>query len=383
MKYLIVCGSISPTFCGIGKYVNYTLNLLPQDSEITYLTNDIQTNFNPNDETTIRNYQTLKSNLYQFHLSQIRHFVSLAKKEKPEIVIIHHQTFQKNYFDAFFNLFLKLGNSQSKVINVVHEFRHFSKLGKIRLALIGLFSNRILFSDASQREAYNQFTRNMFEKKTFTTMIGNANQNEIKNFNNPDFLRNKQNILNIGYHGFVQPAKGLDLLLTALSKFNKPFKLHILGEFKSILTNEDDTSVVEYHTKCLNIIESSTTLKNSTIVYGNIEPSSNQFAKILESVDLLVFPFVDSLTMRRTSFLTSVMASNAIAVSTYNSSISDKALSVFSGIEPSEDSILDYLNRFEDLDLQFISDKQIEIKTSTLSKNSINQIILNDISFVS
>jgi glycosyltransferase involved in cell wall biosynthesis len=376
MRTLIICGSKSPTYCGIGKYVNKVINILPLSEEIIYLTDLEQSDYNSKDHNVIKDVITYQYNLKKFNLFLPFKLINLAFKIKPDRVIIHHQTFKKNYLDVFFNLFIKIGYYKVKTINVIHEFRHFSKVGKLRLVLAGLFSERILFSDISQKNDYNRFTNNIFTNKTKTTLIGNTNNNTLESYQLQDYNNSE---IHIGYHGYIQPPKGLHLLLEALIDYKLPFKLHILGSFEKMLDNDVSGEVAEYNKVCEALIDGNETLHQSVLIHGDIDPSSQLFKEILKDVDLLIFPFIDYLTMRRSSFLTTVAASNAIAISTFSSEFSDPELAVFGGIEPSKDSILKYLNQYSALDKKNIQQKQIDIKNSVLSQEAVNARIIMDL----
>ena len=376
MNYLFICGSISPTYCGIGKYANKTINYLPSDTNIIYLTNDEQSEYNQADQNIIRSYKIIKVNLRKFSLKSLHNVYKTVKENKPEIVNIQHQTFSKNYFDAVFNLAVKIASPKTRTINTIHEFEHFSRLGRVRLMIAGFFSDRILLSDPRQLELYNQFTRNIFKNKTKVTFIGNNVNNQLEEYKiqyQPISPNNE--ILILGYHGFIQPAKGVYELLEALKNYSVDFKLHILGEFKAILDYEGQDQIIEYQQKCLKLITDNQILKDNIMIHGDIDPSSNKFKEILTQVDLLIFPFQDYLTMRRSSFFATLLASNSLAVSTYKSEISENELEVFEGIGNDSDSILNYLNKFKTLankEKQQIYNKQLLFKNK-MADNQLEQ----------
>lgn len=385
MNYLFICGSISPTYCGIGKYANKTINYLPIDTSIIYLTNGQQLEYNQADQSTISPYKTVKANLRKFSFKSLGSVYKIVKENKPEIVNIQHQTFSKNYFDAVFNLIVKVASPKTKTINTIHEFEHFSRLGKIRLIIAGFFSDRILLSDPRQLEIYNQFTQNIFKNKTKVTFIGNNVNNQLEEYKTqyePNSLNNE--ILILGYHGFIQPAKGVYELLEALKNYSGDFKLHILGEFKPILDYEGQDQIIEYQQKCLKLINDNQILKDNIIIHGDIDPSSNKFKEILEQVDLLIFPFQDFLTMRRGSFFTTLLASNSLAVSTYKLGISESELEIFEGIGNDSDSILNYLNKFKTLDnelKQQIYNKQLLFKNKMADNQLEQELVRKDLLF--
>ncbi len=374
MKYLIICGSIAPTYCGIGKFAARIFRLLTSKGvQVFYLTNKKQPEFNPQDKSLgVKPYtgKLLTGGIYDVY--------KVVKKIRPQIVNIQYQTFAKNYRDVFFPLAAKLAYLKVKVISTIHEFYGLTLKGKIRNTLIILFSDKVLFSDQTQLASASKFTYGLFDKK-FTTVIAGINTDFKKyNFTLPDF---KNNHLHIAYHGYIQPTKGLDFLLKALRDYSYPFTLHILGDFRTMLNYSNLEEVRNYQKFCLDLIENSKSLKENTKVWGDVEPGSPKFKEILQQCHVAILPFTDYLTFRRSTFVNVLLNSSCVMVSTLDPRYSEPELSSVCPIEPkSEQSILNFLNNWQQLSFEQKADlfkKQMslreyligpELKEETLQK---------------
>ncbi len=373
-KYLIISGSIAPTYCGIGKFAARIFHLLTSKRvQVFYLTNKEQPEFNPQDKPL--EIEPYTGNLLAGGLDDV---YKVVKKIRPQIVNIQYQTFAKNYWDVFFPLAAKLAYPKVKVISTIHEFDGFTLKGKIRNTLAILFSDKVLFSDQTQLTSASKFTCGLFDKK-FTTIITGINTDLANHtFTLPDF---KDNHLHIAYHGYIQPTKGLDFLLKALSNYSYPFTLHILGDFKTMLNYTNLEEVQNYQKFCLNLIENSKSLKKNLKIWGDVEPGSPKFKEILQQCHVAILPFTDYLTFRRTTFINVLLNSNCVMVSTFDPRYSEPELASVCPIKPkSEESILNFLNNWQQLSLEQkvdLFEKQMslrkyltgsEIKEETLQK---------------
>ncbi len=375
MNYLFICGSVEPTYCGIGKYTGKVARMLQHNNfEVQYLTdyvqNDINNNINKNSDSfsgRIHYFNSKKAGLVSIY--------KLVKSTNPDVVNIEHQTFGKNFSDCLFGLTCKLAYSKVKVINTIHEFNHFSTLGKIRLSVNGLFADRLVFSDTNQLKKFKAFTRNIFANKSISTIVGSGVDMCLTNFDTPEF---SDKTLNIVFHGFIQEAKGLHFILEALAQFTKPFTLTIIGEFKVLLQSNTQDDVLMYQKKCLDIIERNPVLQSSVLVTGDVDPTSKAFQDFLLNKELAIFPFLDSVTLRRTSFVNTLINSKCNFVSTFDADVSEPVLESVKGIEASADSILHFLNTYSNLtppQKQELNIKQLALRNYLLPKNTKEQIV--------
>lgn len=220
-KYLMVCGSIAPTYCGVGKFAARMVSLLQKNGiNVTYLTNTVQVDLNKNQDSLLE-VKTFTANLRKNGLLSL---FRLVRSQKPDICNFQYQSFGRNYFDSIFPLIVKLASPKAIKVVTIHEYSVFSNLGKARLSLAMWFADRVLFSDSHQLvEACKN--NSWLSSKSAVIFIGPGSDKFLSSFSYPKF----ESTLNLGFHGLIQPGKGLDVLVDALSQFKHPFKLHILG----------------------------------------------------------------------------------------------------------------------------------------------------------
>jgi hypothetical protein len=372
MKYAIISASAQPTYCGIGKFSSkITSILLKNNYDVIYLTNLIQNDFDSKSKNL--EITPTKGNLLNFGIKDLYSFV---KKNKPDYVNIQYQSFHKNYADILFPIVAKIANPRSKIISTIHEFEHFSLLGRIRQVIPMISSDKILFSDKKQMLFALPYTLNLIKNKSKIIEIGPSVKNHLKTYDKNLIHHPKH--LHIGFHGHIQPTKGLHFLLDALENYNKPFTLHVLGSFNTLLYHSNSREIKNYHTNLLKQIENNPNLKKNIIVYGDISPESKRFQDILSLAELMIFPFTDSLSIRRSSLFNAFMSSNCIIASTRNPIYTEKTLSSIIEILPSSKSIEHFLNEYSNWTSDtknHIFQEQNKLKYIYLSKDFEKEIL--------
>lgn len=377
MKYAIVCGSAEPTYCGVGKFSAKMTKILQKcGSEVAYLTSDKQRDYNENGGTLT--VEPEQGNLLGGGLIDLFKFV---RGHEPDIVNLQYQSFHKNYCDVLYPLVIKLAYSQAKVISTIHEFESFSWKGRLRQVLPMLMSDKVLFSDKRQRVTAVPYTLDLIKNRSEVVNVGPSVLVQLKTYRNKPTHNSEH--LHIAFHGFVQPAKGLHLLLDALSKFSKPFTLHLLGSLDSLLTYSNDTEVEAYQAKLKRMIEENDQLRNNVKVYGDTDPKSKKFAEALEGIELAIFPFEDGVSNRRSSLFNTMMNSNAVIASTFDALYSDDGLESIVPLDYNSDSILNFLVEYSKWPLRQrhqVYQKQKQLKERYLSQefeeNIFNQLTL-------
>ncbi len=366
MKYLMICGSQVPTYCGIGMYAAKLVRILQKNKvDVEYLTNYRQAEYNIYSEKI--EVKTHKASLIKFGLKSI---FKTAYKNKPEIVNIQYQTFGGNLFDCLFPLAVKFGSFKTKIISTIHNFDELKFIEKVKIIIAGFLSQKIIFSDKRQLTEFNNFTKGFFKIKLDTLFIGQALNLTSDDFGYPVF---NQKVLNICFHGYIEPQKGFHYLLQALSKTKQKYKLHILADFRPRVKFKHNNlgNILDYQKKWYNFIESNPDLKKNTIIYGDVDPSNPKFKEILKKVELAIFPFTDYLTCRRSSLMSTFLNSNVTVVSTFKKDESEDFLSSLGGITPSSYSIQKFIEKYSRMSLEQkknLSQKQTALKKYLISK---------------
>ena len=340
MKYAFICASAEPTYCGPGKFSAKLTRLLQNhDAEVVYLTSEYQRDYHA--ASAQLSVTPEKGRLLEGGVLDVFKFV---RKHRPDIVNIQYQSFHQNYADIFYPLAAKLAHPKTKTIATIHEFEHFSLLGRLRQVLPMLTSSRILFSDRRQMVKALPYTLQLVRRKSSVIAVGPSVKPQLKTYAR-QFTHNPKH-LHLAFHGFVQPLKGLEYLLEALARFEHPFTLHLIGKLTPILEYNIHDSVTEYQRQIQRQIETSPRLKKNVRIYGDIDPNSARFVEILSRTELAVFPFRDGVSHRRSSLMNTLMNTNALVAATYDEKYSDSELDSILPLEYSSKAILDFLRDY-------------------------------------
>ena len=308
--------------------------------EVVYLTDTAQPEHAPHNtdlpEGVEVNYANLRRGL------GIRDLFDFVCRTRPEIVLLQYQTFARNYLDGFFPWVIQLASPRTKVISMIHEFAGYSQKGRLRQLPALLASDRILFSDKTQLETSLPYSHHWHESKSKTLIFGHTSGSTLSKFNAKPTSTKP---LSLAYHGFIQPAKGLLELLEALADFSTPYTLHILGTLEPLLDYGTLDEVTAYQQKVRNFLNTHPQVQARTILHGDVSPASPEFQSILREVELGIFPFQDGLTARRSSFLNTLLNSNALLASNCTS-LTDEHLSSILNCGGASSEILDFLNDY-------------------------------------
>ncbi len=340
MKYAIVCGSAEPTYCGVGKFsAKMTKILQKRGVEVVYLTSNYQRDYHEASGDLTVTPET--GHLLKGGWLDLWRFV---RKHRPDILNLQYQSFHQNYFDVLYPLVVKLANWNTKVVSTVHEFEHFSELGRWRQVPTMLLSDRILFSDKRQMVTAIPYTAGLIKNKSEVVEVGPSVKSQLMEYARKPKHNPKH--LHIAFHGFIQPLKGMEFLLAALENFDHPYTLHLLGKFEPILDYNIHDEVNQYQVGLKEKIENNPWLKDNIKIYGDVDPNSEKFTKILEQAELAIFPFRDGVSHRRSSLFNTFMASNAIVAATFDKTYSDESLWPIIPLGYTSQSISDFLNEY-------------------------------------
>ena len=308
MNYAIICGSLPPTYCGIGQLMPKFIRILQERGDkVFYLTDTEQPEYAP-DNADLPPDVTVVRGPVRTGLGW-RKVYEFVRETQPEIVLIQYQTFARNYGDGFFPWVVQLAAPRAKIVSMIHEFAGYTRQGRLRQVPALLGSDRLLFSDASQLRTSLPYTRALHEAKSSVLVFGHTSGTSVEPFRS-EFVSKQP--LTLAYHGFIQPAKGLLPLLEALARFKTPYRFHILGALEPLLDYGTADEVVAYQRTIQNFLDKHPQVARQTVLHGDISPSSTEFREILSAVELALFPFQDGLTGRRSSFLNTLMNSHAL-----------------------------------------------------------------------
>ncbi len=174
-----------------------------------------------------------------------------------------------------------------KVISYLHEYYIYSKIGRLRILPILLFSNFIICVDELSYRAVNK----KFNKVAKIPGGVNLNVELIKKFSWSPTPSNRIRLL---YFGFIKYGKGLENLFDVFNDLESenPFYLNVVGD---IPDSKDQKSI-----ELFDLMKRS---KNCTYVgYLSLE----ELFKFIQEIDFVIFPFKDGLSEKRGSFMTAM-----------------------------------------------------------------------------
>lgn len=223
--------------------------------------------------------------------------VVLLKKLQIDIVIFHYPSpyYGRNIFVTLIAFVYRI--TGIKIISFIHEYSNYKFLGKIRIVPLLIFSNRIITSDHLN---YFEIIKvpNLKEKSTIIA-VGSNFPDSLFNFDQYNallprlfFENGKTNLL---YFGNIMQGKGLEILLKAFEDYpelNQKFNLHIAGNFPEA----PNKKTIELKEK----IQKS----GFAIYHGYL--TREQLAKLFSSINIVCLPYNQGVTIRRSSFMTSM-----------------------------------------------------------------------------
>lgn len=292
-KVLLITGAYPPLKDGIGDYTARLADNLKNNSNL---------------EIEVVSSGQIKSwNIFGV-LDIIRHI-----KEK-DINIVHIQypssRFRRTIALAFLPLFIKLISPKTKVIITLHEFSISYPINRLRQLVLGLFSDKVVVSDAKEfKQLAGSWPGAFIKNKLVVIPIGSnidayeADAEIKEKFFKEHRLDSKAVI--ISFFGFIHKNKGVEILLNTLAVLkNKkiPIFLMLIGELKP-----DNP----YHRRIQHLIDS-LGLEDSFYLTGYC--TANEASGFLSMSNLCVLPFLDGATFRRTTLITAI--SHGLAVIT-------------------------------------------------------------------
>ncbi len=383
MNILFISGSSVPTMCGVGKFTHRIINILNREGFNAFLLTNKNQKLFKKDASTEKQYNATFLDIKVPNLFKI---IRNIKKTNPEIINIQYNSveFGRSLFPSLLAVIIKIVFPKIYLQVTIHEFVNYTLLGKIRHIIPCLVANKAFFSDQSQLNSANDFVKGMIKSKSTVLALGAHLSADLNSFIkiDPNSLAKKENI-NICFHGLVQPSNGLEYLVEAFQKIDSKLncKLHILGDIKLLIDyGKMNSSVKNYQFNLLQKIDQS---KKNIIIYGDIDPQSENFKNVLKEMDLFIFPDVNGITIRRSSFWNVFMQANFPAFVTYVDQISDPILKNLIHIMPkSSEDIFKKLQEYITLNIdekEEIIDKQQQVRdymsSENIEKQVINQIV--------
>jgi glycosyltransferase involved in cell wall biosynthesis len=176
-----------------------------------------------------------------------------------------------------------------KVLFTIHEYSSFSFLGKIRILLSIIFSQRIIIPEKKNIIEIAKLSPSLKKRITYIPIGSNIRPKEGKSF------YSLTDEIIIGYFGIIRPKKGIENLLESFIYLNdERINLLIIGEI-------DERN--RYHKKIKKLIDDYGLIERVKITgYCN----EDEVRYHLLRTDLMVLPFPEGVSERRGTFLAAV-----------------------------------------------------------------------------
>lgn len=293
MKILFITGAEPPLKDGIGDYTVRLIDTLKKSSVL---------------EVEVISSKDIRS----WNIFGVADIACRVKDKDIDVVHIQYPSskFRRTIALAFLPLFIKLISPKIKVITTLHEFSISYPINRLRQLVLGLFSDKVVVSDANEfKRLAGSWPGAFIKNKLVVIPIGSnidvyeADAAKREKFFKEHRLEPKAVI--VSFFGFIHKNKGLEALLTALAELKRkkiPAFLLLIGELKP---------ADPYHRHIRNLIDF-LGLEGSVYLTGYRPPE--EISEFLSLSDICVLPFLDGISLRRTTLITAL--SHGLAVIT-------------------------------------------------------------------
>ncbi len=290
---LIVCSVIPPFKDAVGENAVKIKNLLTENGFICSIITSIDQKGDSGVFTLIKTWG----------LQSLIKIIKCAKNEAITQIIFEYPSpyYKRNIFIGLLPLVCKV--FKLNITTYLHEYYNYSKIGKLRIFPILLFSDAILTTDKIN---YDQLIAKNYLSKSEVSLlsVGSNFRDELFIKSQISLNKNRDDLgkLNILYFGYIMDGKGLENYFSFAEKDNSDnFQFHIIGSLP-----ENPNPIAK---KLFDKIS-----KSSVIKYLGFVPE-DELIKNFDSIDIVYLPYEGGVTERRTSFMT-VMGFGKIVITT-------------------------------------------------------------------
>ena len=280
LKVAMICGSYPPDRDGVGDYTSILVDGLNKSGiEVIFLTSK-KKNLNESEHLIFSNW-----NFWTI----VRTLILLKNRGIKLIHIQYPSNFGRKISINLIPIFVRLFLPSLKVLFTIHEYSSFSSLGKIRILLSIIFSQRIIIPEKKNIIEIAKLSPSLKKRITYIPIGSNIRPKEGKSF------YSLTDEIIIGYFGIIRPKKGIENLLESFIYLNdERINLLIIGEI-------DERN--RYHKKIKKLIDDYGLIERVKITgYCN----EDEVRYHLLRTDLMVLPFPEGVSERRGTFLAAV-----------------------------------------------------------------------------
>lgn len=217
---------------------------------------------------------------------------STITEQGSATVIVHYPSprFFRYLSICVLPLFLKM--NQISTILFLHEFVSYTTLGRVRSLLVMLFCQRIIVPDSANYTLLRRipFVRSKVFLLSTGCNISIWNRDRQPHASNSDRKKEKRKLL---FFGLIQEGKGVDVIVDVFERskaLRDAFELRIVGGMAAV-SKPSEAKLFKR-------------VKESKILLHNEFLTETDLEAVLNDSDLLLLPFSEGVSERRTTFMT-------------------------------------------------------------------------------
>ncbi len=319
MKICMISGTFPPVRDGVA---DYTFQLVQALANLPYTRLSVLTSTQA-DSHTGQNFETLPM-VQGWNWTGVRQVLAWLRQNRPDIVHFQYPTQLYGRHPAItllpFLVWLQAtlgGQRAPQQVLTIHEYGSFRRLGKIRIWLMSLFCQKIVTVSLETGRALRllKFLGKKFYYVPISSNISTAPppayQQDPARWRTKHVLAAAKPVL--VYFGYVSPSKGLPVLLKAFASLTqkRDCQLVLVADPHAL-----DASYQVYFDQVDALIHR---LELTTKIHWTGFAPDPDVAAYLQSATLVVLPFLDGASLRRTS-LFAALANGAAILTTYPTS---------------------------------------------------------------
>lgn len=340
---LMISGSFPPDKCGVGDYTKILCNNL-HDKSVGI---NVISSFSSGDEK-----YHLNTSVQKWSFSCIKKIFEVVDEIKPDIVHIQYPTkaYRKSVFINFLPIALIL--KKCKVVTTIHEYSDNSLLGKIRVIPNLLFSNSIIVVDPVYKKDIIKLFPFIKNKVRFINIASNIPKSQLLE---SEKLAFKKTIINdksqriLGYFGFVNESKNIEVILEALAD------LKSVGELKTkllMIAELEETN--EYHGKLIKLIEEYN-LKEDVTITGYL--NEKEVADYITIADYFILPFKNGFSPKNGSALAALQEGKMVVSTLPKSKVNNLNNLIFLQTAHLKNELIELIKKFQNSNIHNSSNK--------------------------
>ena len=322
-KICFVTGTFPPVRCGIGDYTARLVETLAEISSSQNIAISVLTSNQARAQTKLK--FKLAGLVQRWDWANLRQVLRWLACTKPALIHFQYPTALYGRHPAitvlpFLSRVQALVKLQRPPVGVltVHEYSTFRSLGKIRIWLMALACQAIVSVNPATLHDLRAL-KILGKKLQYIPLSSNiSNTTPLEYTANPSEWRQEHGVATdrpvIAYFGYISENKGLHTLLEAVAELKEAYQLLLIAEPKA-----QDPNYQAYFDRLAAQIEN---LNLTQRVHWTGFASDTEVAAYLQSATVAVLPFVDGVSLRRTSLM-AALANATPVISTQPTDLSE------------------------------------------------------------